>query len=97
MIDEKLLNIICTEMLFILNIRILQLLVNQYGGYFYVYSFEKNVGKRCNYYLHEVGLDNVLIVHKESGRNVYRLHERDSAKKSDIDNIINLYKLKGVI
>ena len=93
MIDEKILNSICTEMLYNRHIDSLSIFANQYGAYFHVPLYEKDVGKKCNYYLHLIGLDKVLIVHKEN-RNSYRLHERDSAKKSDIDNVINLYKLK---
>ena len=98
MIDEKILNSICTEMLYNMHIYVLSIFANQYGAYFTVPLYEREVGKRCNYYLHQLGLDKVLIVHKESNaKNKYRLHERDSAKKSDIDSVINLYKLKGAI
>jgi len=98
MINENILQSICTEMLNNKRIDTFFITANQYGAYFTVPLYEKEVGKKCNYYLHQLGLDKVLIVHKESNaKNKYRLHERDSAKKSDIDNVINLYKLKGTI
>ena len=98
MIDEKILNSICTEMLCNRHIYILSIFANQYGAYFTVPLYERDVSKKCNSYLSETNLDKVLIVHKESNaKNKYRLHERDSAKQSDIDSVINLYKLKGAI
>lgn len=102
MINEDILQMICNKMLYNKHIDTLNIFINQYGAYFHVPLYEKEVGKKCNHYLSEANLNKVLIVHKTHKvgiakyGNSYILHERDSAKKSDIDTIINLYRLRGL-